>query len=107
MSDFSTDDFEEILDSIKHKISDFVLCDDIRSIESNFNTKGMVFKVKNNPRKDGTVIVGEDNGVIAVDISLADNAVRNFILDDKNDIDGIKNIVGWFEENYRLEESLR
>lgn len=106
MSDFNPDDFERILDHIKHKISNFVVCDDIRSIESNFNTKGMIFKAKNDPKKDGTVIMGEDKGLIAVDISVADNAVRSFILEDKSDIDGIKNIIGWFEENYKLEKSL-
>ncbi|MCT8977136.1 hypothetical protein N4T77_11025 [Clostridium sp. CX1] len=105
MNNFSPDDFEEILDHIKHNINDFVDCNDIRSIESNFNTKAMVFNGKEN--RDGTVIVGEDNGVIAVDISVTDNAVRSFILKDKSDTGGIENIIGWFKENYKLEESLR
>ncbi|MBC2581358.1 hypothetical protein [Clostridium sp. DJ247] len=107
MGDFSPDDFEKILDHIKHKISNFVECDDVRAIESNFNTKGMIFKSKSDSKEDGTLIIGEDKGLIAVDISVADNAVRSFILEDKRDADGIKNIVGWFEQNYKLEKSLR
>lgn len=51
MSRINPDDFEKILENIKDKISNFVQCDDIRAIESNFNL--------------------------------------------------------WFQENYRLEESLR
>lgn len=102
MSNFSPDDFEKVLDKIKHKINGFLECENTRSIESNFNTKGMVFRSENNSEKDGIVIVGEDKGLIAVDISVADNAMRSFVLKDKYDTDGIKNIVGWFEENYKL-----
>lgn len=105
MSRFNPDDFEKILDSIRNKISDFVQCDDIRSIESNFNTKAMIFRSDGN--KDGTIIVGEDNGKIAVDISITDNVVRSFIIGGKHDKEGIKNITYWFQENYKLEESLR
>lgn len=105
MSNFNPDDFEKILERIKPKISDFVECDNIRSIESNFNTKAMIFK--SNGNEDGTIIVGEDNGAIAVDISVTDNNIRSFILEGKNDTEGIKNIVGWFEQNYKLEESLK
>lgn len=100
MSSFNPDDFEKILENIRHKVSSFVECDNIRAIESNFNTKAMIFK--SNGNEDGTIIVGEDNGVIAVDISVTDNNVRSFILKGKYDIEGIKNIVGWFEENYKL-----
>lgn len=106
MSKFTPDDFEKILSNLKSKIKDFLECENIRAIESNFNTKGMIFRSKNDPRKDGTIIVGEDNGLIAVDISVADNAVRSFILEDENDGDGIKNIIGWFEQNYK-EKSLK
>lgn len=105
MSRINPDDFEKILKNIKDKISDFVQCDDIRAIESNFNTKAMIFK--SDGKKDGTIIVGEDKGKIAVDISVTDNVVRSFILGGKGDKEGIKNITLWFEENYKLEESLR
>lgn len=105
MSRLNPDDFEKILEDIRNKIGDFVQCDDIRSIESNFNTKAMIFRSDGN--KDGTIIVGEDNGKIAVDISVTDNAVRSFILGGKGDKEGIKNIVGWLQENYKLEESLK
>jgi hypothetical protein len=105
MSSFDPDDFEKILEHIKHEINEFVECHDIRAIESNFDTKGMIFK--SNINGDGTIIVGEDNELIAVDISVTDNIVRSFILEGKNDIDGIRNIIGWFEQNYKLEKSLR
>lgn len=107
MSDFNPHDFEKILNHIKHKISNVVECGDIRSIESNFNTKGMIFKSHSDSKKDGTIIVGEDKGLIAIDISIADNEIRSFILRNQWDMDGIKNIVGWFEQKYELEKSLK
>ncbi|MDP4144181.1 MAG: hypothetical protein Q8936_06800 [Bacillota bacterium] len=100
MSQLNPEDFENILDEIRHNINNLVECENTRSIESNFNTKGMVFKSKKDSKKDGTIIVGEDHNSIAVDISVADNAVRSFILEDENDKCGIKNIVGWFKDNY-------
>ncbi|MFT8314408.1 MAG: hypothetical protein ABF633_09120 [Clostridium sp.] len=106
MSDFNPHDFEKILNNIKHKTSTFVECDTVKPIESNLNTKSMMFKSKNNTKKDGMIIVGEDKGLIAVDISGADNAVRSFVLRNQYDIDGINNIIIWFKENYALEESL-
>lgn len=104
MSDFNPHDFEKILKNIKHKISALVECDTVKPIESNLNTKSMMFKSKNNLKKDGMIIVGEDRGLIAVDISIADNAVRSFILKNQYDINGINNIVGWFEQNYALDQ---
>ncbi|AGK97500.1 hypothetical protein [Clostridium pasteurianum] len=106
MSDFNPHDFDKILNNIKHKISTFVECDTVKPIESNLNTKSMMFKPINNIKKDGMIIVGEDKGSIAVDISGADNAVRSFILRNQYDIDGINNIIIWFKENYALKESL-
>lgn len=58
MSDFSPDDFEKILDIIKHKIGKFLECGYIRAIESNFNTKGMEFKKRDSDIEDGIIIVG-------------------------------------------------
>jgi len=106
MSDFSTHDFEKILKNIKHKIIKFVECDTIKSIESNLNTKSIMFKSKYNQKKDGMIIIGEDKGLIVVDISTSDNAVRSFILKNQYDINWIDNIVGWFQQNYELEKSL-
>ncbi len=77
-----------------------VECDNVRSIGGNLNTRGMSFKDRDNPNNVGTVIVGEDNEAIAVDISILDGAVRSFTLKDSKDEDGIKNIVGWFEQSY-------
>jgi hypothetical protein len=106
MSNFNPDDFEKILEHIKKIISDLIECDNIKSIESNFNTKGMKFKSKCSTNKDGMIIVGEDNGLIAVDISTND-AIRNFILKNQFDTEGINNIVGWFKANYKFEKSIR
>ncbi|GIM30074.1 hypothetical protein CPJCM30710_27400 [Clostridium polyendosporum] len=106
MNSFNPKDFEEILDLIKGKIGTWVECDGIRPIESNFNTKSMMFRTKNSD-KEGMIIVGEDKEFIAVDISVIDGDVRSFILKDKNDVGAINNIVGWFEENYMLEKSLK
>lgn len=99
MSDFNPDDFEEILNIIRVSIDSYTKCDDTRSIESNFNTKGMIFNSPNIPSMNGTIIIGEDNGYIAVDISHANGEVTSFILRDQNDLEGIKRITEWFEEN--------
>lgn len=58
----------------------------------------MIFK--SNGNTDETIIVSED-------ISVTDNVVRSFILKSKNDIDGIKNIFGWFQQNYNRQKSLK
>lgn len=100
MTNFNPKDFEKILDSIKTKIENLVECDGIRPIESNFNTKSMMFRTKNSD-KEGMIVVGEDEEFIAVDISVIDGDVRSFILKDQYDVGGINNIVGWFEQNYR------
>lgn len=100
MSNFSPDDFEEILDIIHASIESYTKCDSTRSIESNFNTKGMIFNSINTPMMDGTIIVGEDNGYIAVDISLANGQVISFNLKGKDDLEGIKRIDNWFRHNY-------
>ncbi|MDF2504289.1 MULTISPECIES: hypothetical protein [Clostridium] len=100
MSDFNSHDFDKILNNIKYKIGSVAECDSVRSIESNLDTKGMMFKSKSNPIKNGMLIIGEDKGSIAVDISIDDNSsVRSFILKNKYDTDGVNNIVKWFERN--------
>ncbi len=101
MSSFNTKDFEDVLNTVEDKINGMVECDDVRSIGGNLNTRGMSYKDMDNPHKVGTIIVGEDKGSIAVDISILDGAVRSFSLTDSSDMDGIETIVGWFEENYR------
>lgn len=101
MKDLNPDDFEVILDKIKHNIDNVVECDRIRSIESNFNTKGMIFKSKDGSQREGTIITGEDNGAIAVDIDILDGNIRSVILKDKNDAQGIQNIAGWFEQTFK------
>ncbi|MDP4087815.1 MAG: hypothetical protein Q8930_00940 [Bacillota bacterium] len=100
MSNFSPDDFEAIIDNVRKKINDFIECDNTRAIESNLNTKSMVFEARGSEEVNGAVIIGEDNGQIAVDISVPDGSVRSFILKDKNDRSGINNIIGWFRQNY-------
>jgi hypothetical protein len=94
------EDFEKILTIIKNKLSDDIEFDDIRSIESNFDTKGMSFRSSKSATSDGTIMVGEDNGLIAVDISRDDGKVVSFILNNKNDTGAIENIVNWLEETY-------
>jgi hypothetical protein len=101
MNNLNPDDFEEILNVIRSSINSYVKCDDTRSIESNFNTKSMLFE-GNNPAEDGTVVIGEDDGLISVDISLADGDVVSFILRDQRDLEGIKRITEWFDENYHV-----
>lgn len=101
MNNFSPDDFENIIENIRKKINNLVKCDDTRAIESNFNTKSMIFEKKDSEDVNGAVIVGEDNGLITVDISIPDGTVRSFILKNKNDEPGVNNIVGWFLENYK------
>lgn len=94
------EDFGEILNKIKERVEDNVYCGEIKAIESNFDTKGMMFKANNGEGEDGTVIVGEDNGYIAIDISLSDGSVRSFKIKNIEDKEGIKNIIGWFNKNY-------
>ena len=100
MNRFWPKDFEVVLDTLEDQIDSLVECDDVRSIGGNLNTRGMSFKDRDNPNNVGTVIVGEDKEAIAVDISILDGAVRSFTLKDSKDEDGIKNIVGWFEQSY-------
>lgn len=100
MSDFNPDDFEELLNLIRENIGNYTVCDNTRSIESNFNTKSMIFNSLDLPTMNGTVIVGEDNGYIAVDISLANGQVISFNLKNENDLEGIKRIKEWFRQNY-------
>ncbi len=100
MNNFEPVDFEAVLESIEEQVNDLVEFDDIRSVGGNFNTRGMSFKAKDNPNKTGTIIVGQDEGEIAVDISLLDGAIRSFVLQNEEDEDGINEITEWFEENY-------
>ena len=100
MSNFEPANFEAILETIEEQVSELVEFDDIRSVGGNFNTRGMSFKAKDNPHKTGTIIVGEDEGEIAVDISLLDGAIRSFAFEGENDEDVINEITEWFEENY-------
>lgn len=100
MSSFNPDNFEEILNIIRRSIDNYTKCDDTRSIESNFNTKCMIFNSPDNPSMNGTIIIGGDNDYIAVDISIANGQVASFILRDENDLEGIKRIIEWFELNY-------
>jgi hypothetical protein len=100
MTNHDHEDFEEILVTIKDRIQGSIEFDEIRSIESNFDTKGMTFKSTKSTSSDGTIIVGEDNGLIAVDVSQDNGSVISFILNDKTDIGGIENIVNWLEETY-------
>ena len=100
MNKFRPKDFEVVLDALEDQVDSLVECDNVRSIGGNLNTRGMSFKDRDEPHKVGTVIVGEDKDTIAVDISILDGAIRSFTLKDSADEDGIKNIVGWFEQNY-------
>jgi hypothetical protein len=93
-------DFEAVLDTIENRVNRLVECDVVRSIGGNFNTRGMSYRSKDNPHEVGTIIVGEDKGIIAVDISLLDGAIRSFVLEDEHDSQGIGNITGWFEHSY-------
>jgi|GEM_PF-2969058 len=101
MEHFEPKAFEEVLDAIQHNISDMVECDVARSIGGNFNTRGMSYKSKDHPHHVGTIFVGEDDGHIAVDISLLDGAVRSFALKDEHDSQGVESITHWFEDSYR------
>lgn len=100
MNNLNSDNFEELLNIIRASIDNYAKCNGTRSIESNLNTRGMVFNSINIPSMDGTVIVGEDNGYIAVDVCLANGQVISFNLKDKNDIQGIKRITDWFKSNF-------
>ncbi|MDF2673236.1 MAG: hypothetical protein K0R09_1501 [Clostridiales bacterium] len=101
MNNLNPDNFEELLNVIRANIDNYTKCDNIRSIESNFNTKSMIFNSIGIPSMDGTIIIGEDNGYIAVDISLANGQVISFNLKNANDLEGIRRISDWFKGNYR------
>lgn len=73
--------------------------DVIRSIGGNLNMRGLSYKSRKNPHEVGAIIVGEDEGHIAVDITLLDGAVSSFVLEDEGDEKGIQNIMHWFEES--------
>lgn len=100
MSNFSPDDFEELINVIRASIDNYTNCDNTKSIESNLNTKGMMFNSIGIPSMDGTIIVGENNGYIVVDVSLANGQVISFSLKDGNDLEGIKRVTEWFKNNY-------
>ena len=100
MSNFNPDNFEELINIIRASIDNYTKCDNIRSIESNLNTKGMMFNSIGIPSMDGTIIVGENDGYIVVDISLANGQVVSFSLKDGNDLEGIKRVTEWFKHNY-------
>lgn len=100
MSSFKPKNFESVLYHIGNQVDSMVECDVVRSIGGNFNTRGMSYISKHNPHDVGTVIVGEDDGAIAVDITTLDDVVTSFILKDENDKDGIENIAEWFQQHY-------
>jgi hypothetical protein len=93
--------FGKVLESIKGSIGGYVDCLDIRPIESNFNTKGMMFGGTKSIDTEGTILVGEDRGHIAVDISMEDGRVISFVLNSSDDKEGIQNIIQWFKGNYQ------
>jgi hypothetical protein len=101
MSNIHHENFETILKIIKDKLSDIIEFEEIRSIESNFDTKAIMFKKKGNSLSDGTIIVGEDKGLIAIDISKANGEVMSFVIEDKKDNDGINNVILWLGDNYK------
>lgn len=101
MSNIHHEDFEKLLSIIKKNVDGAVEFGAIRSIESNFDTKGMAFKSKKGPLYNGTIIVGEDNGSMAIDVSRADGEVISFVIKDLKDKDGVENIIGWFNVNYK------
>jgi hypothetical protein len=101
MSDIHHEDFEKILSIIKKNVNGAIEFGAIRSIESNFDTKGLAFKSKKSSLSDGTIIVGENNGLIAIDVSKADGEVISFVIKELEDKDGINNIISWFSENYK------
>lgn len=101
MGNIHHEDFEKILSIIKKNVNAAIEFGAIRSIESNFDTKGLAFKSKKSPNFDGTIIVGEDNGLIAIDVSKAEGEVISFVIKDLEDKDGIENIISWFDESYK------
>lgn len=100
MSHIRHENFETILKVIKDKLSDFIEFEEIRSIESNFDTKAIMFKKKGKSLSDGTIIVGEDKGLIAIDVSKSNGEVISFVIEDNEDSDGINNIILWLHDNY-------
>jgi hypothetical protein len=101
MHEIRHEDFEEILNTINAQLSDIIEFEEPRSIESNLDTKGMMFKKKGNSLSDGTIIIGEDDSLIAVDISIADGEVVSFIIKDIEDREGIENVILWLRDNYK------
>lgn len=101
MSHIRHEDFEAILLIIRNELLDIIEFEEVRSIESNFDTKGMMFRRRGNRISDGTIIAGEDNALIAIDISKADGEVISFIIKDKEDSVGINNVILWLRDNYR------
>lgn len=101
MSNIHHEDFEKILDTLKKRLDGTIEFGDIKSIESNFDTKGLTFKSKKSSLSDGTIIVGEDDGFIAIDVSRADGDVTSFVIKDLQDKDGIDNVISWIGENYK------
>lgn len=93
------EDFEDVLESLEGQLGDKMEWDVIRSIGGNLNMRGLSYKSRKNPHEVGAIIVGEDEGHIAVDITLLDGAVSSFVLEDEGDEKGIQNIMHWFEES--------
>lgn len=98
MNNIHHEDFEKLLDNIRRNLDDVIEFEQIRSIETNFDTKGLMFRSKSNSLSDGTIIVGEDKGAMAVDVSLADGKVISFVLEDLKDREGIDDIISWFRK---------
>lgn len=101
MGKIKHDDFENILSNIKTKLSRSIEFGEIKSIESNFDTKGVMYKSKLDSLQDGTIIVGEDKERIAVDVSKADGMVISFTMKDIEDEEGLNNVINWFTEAYK------
>jgi hypothetical protein len=94
--DIQHEDFEKVLGIIKERLRESIEFEEIRSIESNLDTKGMIFKHKESSLSGGMIIVGEDNGLIAVDVNMSDGEVISFFLKDIEDKEGLDNIINWF-----------
>lgn len=101
MGKIKHDDFENILSNIKTKLTRSIEFGEIKSIESNFDTKGVMYKSKLDSLQDGTIIVGEDKERIAVDVSKADGMVISFTMKDIEDEEGLNNVINWFTEAYK------
>lgn len=101
MNSFHTQECEKILDIIKDNTSNFIEFNSIRPIESNTHTNSVIFKGKNNPYREGTIIVGEEKGLLMVDISIPNFDARSFIIEHDNEEDGINSIIQWVKKNYK------